>query len=480
MSVRVPPSDLDAEAVVLSDLLLDPRHIDDVRDVLSPGDFYADANRLVYEGILELRGSGREVDLATVATWLRDRGHLDRVGGTPYLAQIVEATPAVAHVDEHVHVVLAKARQRRVLDACRAAVAEGYGDVGDPDEWVQRVAQAIETAAEGPAHVRGQLLADMYREHFELLDEVRSGARDALLMPTGFAALDEHLGGGLSREPYVVAARPRMGKSSFALCIARNVARRGKAAVFLSAEMSATQIGMRLASLESRVPVSASNNPRRLSREDYLALKLGGQAASRLPLYVWDKKGAKVSELRSATREGMRALRRVHGSDLELGLIVVDYIQVLDGVRGRDESREQEVSRLSRQIMLGMCQDFGCPVLVLSQLNRSVESRPNKRPVMSDLRDSGTLEQDAYGILMLYRDEVYNRETKEPAVAEVGIVKHRNGAEGTVKLAFHGEWTMFEDLPTSAYDDDFGPLEYDIPAGKRPPDDQDDLDRRYP
>lgn len=465
MSARVPPHDLDAEAVVLSDLLLDPSHVDDVRDSLKPEDFYADANRRVYEAILELRSAGRPVDLATVATWLRDRGQLDQIGGTPYLAQLVNATPAVAHVDEHMHAVIAKARQRRVLSACQTAIAEGYGGVGDPAEWVQRVAQTIDqAAAEGPSQVRGQLLSDMYREHFELLDEVRSGARDALLTPTGFAALDEQLGGGLSREPYVVAARPRMGKSSFALCIARNVARRGKAAVFLSAEMSATQIGMRLASLESRVPVSASNNPRRLSREDYLALKLGGQAASRLPLYVWDKKGAKVSELRSATREGMRALRRVHGSDLELGLIVVDYIQVLDGVKGKDESREQEVGRLSRQIMLGMCQDFGCPVLVLSQLNRSVESRPNKRPVMSDLRDSGTLEQDAYGILMLYRDEVYVENSPDQGVAEVGIVKHRNGAEGTVKLAFHGEWTMFEDLP-GVYDDDIGPLDYDDLGG---------------
>lgn len=460
MSTRVPPSDLDAEAVILSDLLLVPSHVDDVRDLLSPEDFYSVANRRVYEGILELRSAGRPVDPATVATWLRDRGHLDAVGGTPYLAQIVEATPAVAHVDEHMHAVIAKARQRRVVSACQAAVAEGCLGVGDPSEWVERVAQTIEQAAAGPSQVRGQLLSDMYREHFELLDEVRSGARDALLTPTGFSALDEHLGGGLSREPYVVAARPRMGKSSFALCVARNVARRGKAAVFLSAEMSAPQIGMRLASLESRVPVSASNNPRRLSPEDYVALKVGGQSASRLPLYIWDKKGAKVSELRSATREGMRALRRVHGSDLELGLIVVDYIQVLDGMQGKGESREQEVGRLSRQIMLGMCQDFGCPVLVLSQLNRAVESRPNKRPVMNDLRDSGTLEQDAYGILMLYRDEVYFENSPDQGVAEVGIVKHRNGAEGTVKLAFHGEWTMFEDLP-GVYDDDIGPLDYE-------------------
>jgi replicative DNA helicase len=288
---------------------------------------------------------------------------------------------------------------------------------------------------------------------FRDMDDVRSGKKASMLTRTGLHRLDAQLGGGLAPEPYLVAGRPGMGKSAFALCVGRNIAagrgenEPGKAVIFLSAEMSERQLAMRLAALESKVEVVRSNNPRELDPEEYVGLQAGAERARKLPFFFWKKAQPKVLDLRSAAREGLRMLRRKHGAGLELGLIIIDYIQVLDGQKGKGENREQEVRRLSQQIQLGMAGDFGCPVMTLSQLSRDCEKRPDKRPEKADLRDSGALEQDAYGIIMLYRDEVYFPNTPDQGVAECLVRKNRNGDEGTAKVAFHGAWTMFDNLP---------------------------------
>lgn len=442
-----PPADLDAEAAVLSDLLLAPAHVDDAAYLLSARDFYSKANSLVFEAILALHGAQRQIDISVVAGWLRDRGHLDAAGGTPYLAQLIDATPAVAHVDEHARLVAGKAQQRRVIEQCQTIVAEGYGDVADPNDWAQSAAERVHAAAEGVGVTGGELLDDIYAETFREMDDVRSGKRASLLTRTGLHRLDAQLGGGLAAEPYLVAGRPGMGKSAFALSVGRNIARAGKGVLYLSAEMSSKQLGIRSACIESRVDVERANNPGALSPEEYTDLRAGANSVRKLPMFFWKKAQPKVVEIRSAAREGLRMLRRKHGADLELGLIIIDYIQVLNGQRTKMETRDEELARLSGALQLGMAGDFGCPVMNMSQLNRDCEKRPDKRPELSDLRGSGSLEADAYAIIMLYRDEKYFPNTPDQGVAECLVRKNRNGQEGVAKVAFHGASTMFDNLP---------------------------------
>lgn len=447
-----PPQDLDAEASVLSALLLDPDRLPELREALRPEQFYSDANRRVYAALCELADRSDRIDLRTVAALLESRQQLAGIGGTAYLAQLSDATPAVAHVDAHAKLVSDRHRQRRAIELCRRYAAEAHGDVGEVEEWLQRLEQAVYGLAEARTTTGGtETLARAVPRALDGLRAIReSGAAPAV--STGWPSLDQLLAGGLRRgHQYVVAGRPGMGKSALGLGVALNVAQAGRAAVVVSCEMPADDLVARAIAVHQDLPVSdilgGGQQP-----GQWASIMLGAEAIRTLPLALRYCPGATVQTVRSTVRQALQQLRG-EGQQVELGVVVVDYLQIMQGQRQRGDSRESEVAELSRQLLY-LAGEFAVPTVVLSQLNRGVESRDCKRPRLSDLRDSGAIEQDASAVALLYRDEYYDRHSARPGQLDVEIAKNRNGPTGTATLRFIGESTQITEIPASEQAED--------------------------
>jgi replicative DNA helicase len=442
---QLAPHSLDAEAAVLSALMLDPENaLDEVRASVAPRDFYSDANRLVFESVLELDTETRGIDEVTISTRLRDRGQLDRIGGVAYLAQLIHSMPAVLHVQEHARIVRTKAQLRRMIAVCRTLVAEAQTNVGDITEFLQSCEQRVFDAAESAAVTElAETLETLIPSVIEDMNERRQTAGGTPPgIDTGFVGLTGKLNGYVRTKLYIVAGRPGMGKSAFLSNTGRAVAGNGDAFVCVSAEMTKGEQVLRLLAAECDISI-AKLMAGDVTSNEWVRIVNAADVLRKLPIALGYCPGASVQQIRSAVRRKMRELRRKHGSDLKLGLIGVDYIQILRGAH--NSGREQEVSEISRGL-LHMAGEFDAPVMALSQLNREVEKRPNKRPQLSDLRDSGAIEQDAYAVLFLYRDEYYNEQSEEKGVVEVNVAKHRNGPTGVVKLSFEGESTRFDNL----------------------------------
>jgi replicative DNA helicase len=433
---RVPPSDLAAEAAVLSACLLSRDALDEARALLECEDFYAERNQVVWTAALELDRQGQRADVVTIAAHLTTTQQLGRVGGKAYLAELLDGTPAVAHVGEHAAIVRRKAQQRRVVAACERFAAEGYGQVPDVERWAQDAASELERVASARSErARGELFADLLPR---VAREIGARGRQGLTVgvDTGWSDLTVKLGGWRRGKLYIVAGRPGMGKSAFLAGAALNVARQGFGAVFVSAEMDRTEIG-------ERVLAAGAG----LNQQQVAAGKLDGaewskvsealRTESALPVAVAHQPAARIGDIRGAVRKHLRELGQRHGVS-ELGLVVVDYLQLLDGEIGEGESREREVAQLSKRLAW-LAAEFNCPVLCASQLNRLVEQRPGKRPQLSDLRESGAIEQDAYAVLLMFREEYYKGTTPENRnKLEINIGKHRNGPTGKVWLYFDG------------------------------------------
>lgn len=437
--LRVPPANLDAEAAVLSACMLVPGSLDAARVVVSAADFYADANRYIFEAVCALDESGRPIDAVTVATALRVAGHLDRIGGTPYLAQILDATPGVAHVEEHAGIIRHKALQRRVIKTCQAFSADGYGEIEDARRWSQDVAQALADLADAggeqnPAEQFGELVP-------RVLDDIKEKHQQGGVIPgvdIGWPQLSRMLNGLRPGKLYILAGRPGMGKSAFLLGAALNIAKRGLGVVFISAEMTKEELAERALAVEAKVDVSLVASGK-FDKAAYVRVMRAAEKLRRIPLSIKHQPAATISDIRGSIRQEQRKFAQ---ANKKIGLIVVDYIQILNGQKSKSESRENEVSDLSRRLMW-MANEFDAPLLAASQLNRDVEKRPDKRPMLSDLRESGSLEQDAYGVLFLYRDAYYQRRNADEQPQgdsvdelEVIVAKHRNGETGTARLAF--------------------------------------------
>lgn len=444
---RVPPNDLDAEGSVLSALMLDAEARDVCLELLTPASFYADANARIFEAAKYLADNAQPVDVVSVAARLRDVGRLDQVGGTPYLAGLAREIPAVVHVERHAEIIRDKARQRAVVALCQRFAAEGYGAIGNVPEWLQRVEKAFfEAIEETKRGEDAEALAALVPRAVDVLEARARGGGEVPGVDVGLPDVTKLLGGLALGEMTVLAARPKMGKTAFALNLARNVAGTNKIAIYASAEMPKEQLANRLIASEARVDVTRvmSGN---LNREEWSRIVAGVEDLKALPLAISYRPGMRLGQLRADVRRVVREMRNTQGSEAELGLIVADYMQLMDGERQRGDSRETEVSGLSRGLKW-IAGEFGCPVLALSQLNREVEKRPNKRPLMSDLRESGAIEQDAYAILFLYRDEVYNKNSEDVGVAEVIVAANRNGPPGTARVKFTPEYTRFDTLAT--------------------------------
>lgn len=449
MTALLPRHDLDAERAVLSAVLLSPERLDDVRAELGPGSWYSPAHRLVWEAACALADRSQPVDAVTVAGWLKDRGRLAEVGGTPWIGALTDAVPHVANLGAYVAMVSTAALQRRAVDECRRFAAEGYGDVGDVRAWVAGLEERLAALTVTTTRETSAFLGDVVRETVADLRDGKTGTRVA----TGLRSLDEVLACHVG-DLVIVAGRPGMGKSALVGGIAVNAGlhtteTEEPGAVVFSAEMDRHQVAQRLLAADAGIPVSALRHGN-VSDGGWSRLTESAQRLDACALVLDDQAAPTLAHVRAVVRKTKRNLAKwgtASGLPRALRLVVVDYIQIMGTRSEKGKLREQEVSELSGGLK-ALAREEGVVVMALSQLNRSVEQRTNKRPMLSDLRESGAIEQDADAIVFVYRDEYYNPSGPK-GVAELLIAKNRNGAHGRAFVKFQGAFTMFSDLSES-------------------------------
>jgi replicative DNA helicase len=473
---RIPPNDLDAEAAVLSAVLLSRESLDKVMPLLSPDHFYSEANRRIFEGFLDLHLSGRPIDILTTRSWLADRELLQRVGGASYLAQIADAVPAISNVDDYARIVREKWRLRQLISACQQVAAEGYGVVENAQAFIDQAEQDVYQIARTPESTTVQSIKDVIQATFIQLNESLQRGNRITGVPTGFTKLDGLTGGLHAGDLVIVAARPGMGKTSFVLNLAVNVAlpklveseadpdegpganvrqEPGHGVAVFSLEMPREQVAARLLCSEARIDVSKLRQGY-LQKDDWTKLTKAAAELAKLPIWIDDASDLSVLELRGKVRR-LQAMADAKETQ-RLGLVVIDYMQLMTG-NPRATSREQQISEISRSLKK-LAKDLRVPVIALSQLNRAVETRgtKDKRPQLSDLRESGAIEQDADTIVFIYRDDYYEKDNPEVAgLAELIISKQRNGPTGTVKVRFTKASTRFDNLAGEDYDDEGQP-----------------------
>ncbi len=442
-SNRILPHSIDAEASVLGGILLRNDVLAGL-DQVGDEDFYDPRHRAVFAAMQCLEDNSKPIDVVTLEVELNRMGKLDAVGGLPFLSDLALRVPTADNVAHYADIVRDKHASRRLILAASEIAAMGYEDNEEIGEYLDTAESAIfevtqQNQRRSAEHIRGLL-----KEVFASLDERFKAAGGITGVPTGFNDLDERTAGLQPGELTIIAARPAMGKTSFALSIARNAAcGAGFPVLLFSLEMSAQQLAERLLCSEARVD-STSLRRGQLQRQDLTNMTYAADTLSKAPIIIDDTPALTLRELRSSARRFM-ADKTLRG-DRDYGLIVIDYLQLMQGSgKGRQSSREQEISEISRGLK-GLSKELSCPVVALSQLNRSLESRPDKRPQLSDLRESGAIEQVADVIMFIYRDVVYNKEAENPNVAEVIIGKNRHGATGTIETFFEGRYTRFDNL----------------------------------
>ena len=446
----VPPSDLDSEAAVLSACIMDPARVSQV-SFLQPMHFYSVANGRVYDAIQDLDASGQTIDIVSVASSLRDRGVIDQVGGTPYLAQLADATPAVAHIEQHAKRVLREYDRRRIITECRRIAAETYGDIGDIEDWKQSVdarIQSITQSTDPDKHL--QLVSETARAALKVVHERRQHRGVVITgLSTGLPTLDARIGGLEESKVYVFAARPGAGKTAVATGIVLSAVKLspGKeqaGAVFISVEMPAQQITFRMLSLISRID-SVKIQRGRLTQDEFDQVHEAAEKLAKLPIAIEDSSDHSPASIRAAYRQGQRRLQEKFGKELRVKLVGIDYLQLL-GSNSVSQNRENEIGQISRACK-ALAKHEKIAVLSLAQVNRDCEKRPDKRPILADLRESGAIEQDADVVTFIYREDMYRKEGEaKDDKAELVVRKLRdNGGPGTVHVEFDpATMTFFE------------------------------------
>jgi replicative DNA helicase len=433
---RTPPQDMAAEQSVLGAMMISKDAIADVAEVLRGADFYRPSHETIHNAIIDLYGRGEPADMVTVANELQRQGELQRVGGAPYLHTITSSVPIAANASYYAGIVREKAILRRLVDAGTRIVQFGYAGEGDVDDLVDQAQAEV-------YQVTDKRNTEDYAPLSEImdgvLDEIEAiGNRDAGLygVPTGFADLDDLTNGLHAGQMIIVAARPAVGKSTIALDLCRAASiHNNLTSVFFSLEMTKSEITMRLLSAEAKVPLNHIRNGQ-LSEDDWtkLARKMG--EVSSAPVFIDDSPNMTMMEIRAKARR----LKQRH----DLRLVVIDYLQLMTSGK-KVESRQLEVSEFSRQIKL-LAKELEVPIIALSQLNRGPEQRSDKRPMLSDLRESGSLEQDADMVILLHREDLYERESTRPGEADLIVAKHRNGPTRDITVAFQGHYSRFVDM----------------------------------
>ena len=432
---RLPPQDLEAERAVLGSILISNAAADIAQGIVKDEDFYNPSHGKVYAAMLSLWDNNSAVDLITLQSYLNDTKELDAVGGPSMLVALTEAVPTAANIEYYAKLVRSKSILRRLIDAGTNIVKSGF-DGGDAeavlDDAEQMVLDVRKTSdRRGVLHIEEAL-----KSAFAEIEELHANKRDITGIATGFQKLDFMTSGLQRSDLIIIAGRPGMGKTAFALNLAVNCSLKANAAVAVfSLEMADQQLVKRMLCSEGRI--SATNmRSGNLKDSDWPKLAKAAGALSEASIYIDDTGSIALSDLRGKCRR----LATEHGLDL----IVIDYLQLMRGSKNA-QGREQEISEISRGLK-ALAKELNVPVIALSQLNRSLESRPDKRPVLSDLRESGAIEQDADIIMFVYRDEYYNEESEDKGVAEVIIAKQRSGPTGKARLRFFAEYTLFENL----------------------------------
>ncbi len=438
--LRVPPHSIEAEQAVLGGLMLAPEAYDRVSDQLVEGDFYRRDHQLIYRAIREMADRNRPFDAVTLGEWFESQGQSELVAGGAYLIELASTTPSAANIAAYAEIVRDKAVMRQLIQVGTDIVNNGFQPEGrESQELVAEAEQKVFAIAESGARGRTDFVGmhSALRDAFTVLQD-RFNNGDAITgLPTGYTEFDMMTAGLQPTDLVILAARPAMGKTTFALNIAEFAAIKSKKAVAVfSMEMSAPQLALRLISSNGRINATRLRTGQ-LEDEDWARVTGAISMLKETKIFIDDTPGLSPDVLRAKARR----LKREH----DLGLIVIDYLQLMS-VPGNSENRATEISEISRSLK-GLAKELNVPVIALSQLNRSLESRTDKRPVMADLRESGAIEQDADMIVFIYRDDYYNRENSpDKGLAEIIIGKQRSGPTGSLKLKFFGEYTRFDNL----------------------------------
>lgn len=440
--MKLPPQNLDAERQVLGSMLIDAEATERVLEYIEAKDFYVKAHQILFNAIVELSRRGTGADLITVSDYLRAQNLLDAVGGTSFLASLVDTVPTSANVEVYAQLIREKSTLRELIQVGTSIVEESFQGALSLNELIDKVERDVFQIAQRSISGSTMQIREMVKEAFRRIQE-RFESKSAITgLASGFDGFDRLTSGLQKSDLIILAARPSVGKTAFCLNMASQIAlREGVPTAIFSLEMSKEQLVQRLLCMESRVEGTRLRGGF-LTDEDWPRLTHAASLLSDAPIFIDDTPSLTSFELRAKCRR----LAKSHG----LGFVIVDYLQLMR-VKGKMESREREIAEISRSLK-ALAKELNIPVLALSQLNRSLEARQDKRPVLSDLRESGAIEQDADLIMFLYRDEVYHPDTEFPGIAEVILAKHRNGPTGVVKLAFLHEYTRFENLA----DDEMG------------------------
>lgn len=435
MAEKIPPHNLDAERSVLGAGLLSKDALADIVESVRPEDFYDGANKEIFSVMLDMFRENKPVDIVTVCDELKRRKALEVAGGRSYVAALSSDVPSTTNASEYAKIVAEKASMRQLIHTAEEIREKGFEENQDSEDILDYAEKSIFNIAQSRQTSDYAPLKDVLMTDMNLIDEAIKNKGQVTGITTGFKRLDEVTSGLQRSDLIIIAARPSMGKTAFALNVAQNAAVKGDASVLIfSLEMSKEQLGQRLLAMESKVPMENIKKGK-IERTDWDRIMLAVDTLSGANIQIDDSPALTVFEIKNKCRR----MKAEHGLDL----VVIDYLQLMRS-EGKSENRQQEISNLSRYLKL-LAREMDCPVMVLSQLSRAPEQRPNHRPILSDLRESGSIEQDADIVMFLYRDDYYNEDSENPGVCEVNLAKHRSGPTGNLELTWVARYTKFSD-----------------------------------
>jgi replicative DNA helicase len=436
-SDRIPPQNVEAEQAVIGAIFLEPTSLILTSEILIPEDFYRQAHQKIFQVMIKLNDKGKAVDLITVMEDLSAANELEDVGGVSYLSEIAASVPTAANVEFYARIVEEKSLLRRLIRTATNIAQDGYAREDEVEELLSEAEKSIMEVASRKNTGAFQNIKDVLVRTYDNIESLHNRKGDVTGIPTGFAELDRMTAGFQRNDLIIVGARPSVGKTAFALNIAQNVATKTEENVAIfSLEMGSEQLVMRMLCAEGNI--NAQNlRTGALTDEDWRKLTMAMGSLSNSGIYIDDTPGIRIAEIRSKCRR----LKQENG----LGMIMIDYLQLIQGNGSSRDNRQQEVSEISRSLKQ-LARELQVPVIALSQLSRGVEQRQDKRPMMSDIRESGSIEQDADIVAFLYRDDYYDKESEDKNIIEIIIAKQRNGPVGTVQLAFVKEYNKFVNL----------------------------------
>ena len=447
--MRIPPQNLDSEKAFLGSILLRPDALNEVLDTLSVDSFYAEKHRNIFATMIELFNKGEPIDLVSLSTRLKEKSMIDQVGGGTYLAELVNFVPSSANLSHYGSIIQKKHKMRNLIEAAEGIVHLGYDEAGELDEILNQAEKSIFEVTNFTSNRKFIELKDTLMGAWDRIDRLHKNQGELRGVPTGYPELDEKLLGFQKSDLIILAARPSMGKTSLALDIARKSAIQHNIPVgIFSLEMSADQLVDRMLAAESDVDSWKLRTGHNLSLEDdFTRIRDAMDRLAKAPIFIDDQPGNNILKMRSITRR----LKAEKG----IGLIIVDYLQLMEPVKTKNsDSMVNQITEISKSLK-NLAREFEVPVIALSQLNRAVEARGGE-PRLSDLRDSGSIEQDADVVMFIHREDKYNKESDKPNIARIMIEKHRNGPTGVVELFFNDKKTTFQSIDKKHQGGDFG------------------------